>query len=1115
MSAVLMLPAGAAFAQAAPAGAASDKAQEVQEVVVTGSRIARRDYTSNSPIVTVSSQALMSQADLQIQSTLNKLPQFTADQNLMGRDNTGDTQPTPTHSVGISTLSLRGLGPNRNLVLIDGQRGAPVNGELVVDLNTIPTAMIDHVETITGGASAVYGADAIGGVVNFIMKKNFQGLDLDLQEGVNQHGGDGKQFSASVVMGTNFADNRGNVTVSLERFTQDPSWERNRPYVVKGWSDPTVAPVNGFPMGQNYTANGQGIPQSLINSLFPGTTPSSLPANSNFWFAGNQLYSGVAGYGVVAPGGVPFDPYQPNGTSYAYQNVVNPATHQVVQLIKNNETVGYVQAPLDRWSMFANGHYDINDWVTAEFQANFAQTHTETLLTQYPPSIVTGWSTNIPYNQVTDDPASPGFIPLGQAGAQHPVSATFAQLLNARTGIGNAATTPWQLLWLGNINSQLPPRGTTDQNTVFQIRAGLKGKLPQWNWNWELTGSHSESEEYSVARGDYSQTRYQALMSAPGYGQGTFQGNYFQPNGSYFQSPVPTSLTTLAGQAANPGLITSPNAGFGAATVKCTTGFYNAIFNGATPSADCLAAISAPIQSMNFTKQDLVEFDASGDLFNLPAGTVKGSIGADYRRDQLVFNPDILSSNESFTDQVIGVYPVAYSNVSQDAKEVYGELSIPVLGNLPFLKNFTLNPGARFSSYDTSPGGWTYKILGDYQVNDWIRLRGGYNLAVRTPNLGELYEGLTEQFGQGTDYGDPCSLLSQAPFGAGGAAVAQGQATATSVANKGGLAGAQNALAICKALMTPSAQQYFYNTAGVSQPAPGPTSFGWHNVQGNPNLLPETAKTFTAGIVLKSPFQNPLFSRMNVSIDYYKIHIDDAIEFASVDYVYQQCLNQPAATALNSLYCQAIQRSPQFGGQLLTGTPAANSATIDTSGVDLQFDWTLRLADLRESLPGSFSLSLVGSFLGNYDTISAPGQPVERWYGTLGPTLTGTNGGAYAYKLNTQFGYSIGPAQLFLNWRHLPKVNAASAVAPGNVTLPTNAYDIFDLNANFALPHGLSLRAGIQNLFDVSPPTTGATSAIYVNGLQQTVASTGQGTTNPSFYDVLGRRFYVGLKARF
>jgi len=1076
LTVAMLLPPGAAFAQSASSPAPAD-AQTVQEVVVTGSRIAQRNAVSNSPIVTLNSQALMNQADLQIQSSLNKLPQFSPDQNLMGRDNTGDTQPTPTHSVGISTASLRGLGPNRNLVLIDGQRGAPVNGELVIDLNTIPTAMVDHVEAITGGASAVYGADAIGGVVNFIMKKNFQGLDLDLQEGINQAGGDGKQFSANVVMGTNFADDKGNVTVSLERFQQDASLEKNRNYITKGWSDPTVVPVNGFPFGTNYT--GSGVTSAAVAQLFPNAAPGSIPLTSAFWIQGNSVYTGLQGFGAVSPGGVPQNPNPVDGASSAYMNVINPATGTVVKLIKENETVGYVQAPLERWSMFANGHYDINEWVTATFQANFSQTHTTTLLTQYPTSIITGWTVAVPYD------------------AAHPVPTGLATLLNSRTN----PNAPWTLNWLPSINGPMAPRGTDDTNTVYQIRAGLKGKLPAIDWNWELNGSHSQSMEYTVATGDYSLSRFQALITSPNYGANTtFQGNLTQPNGSG-------------------GTILSPNFTFGTGQgQKCTSGFYNALFNKAPLSADCLQAISAPLQSMDITKQDVVEFNSSGDLFKLPAGTVKASVGADYRRDSLVFNPDILSSNQSFLDQVIGVYPVSYSNVSQDAKEGYGELSIPILAGLPLIKRFTFNPGVRYSSYNTSKGGWTYKLLADWEVNDYVRLRGGYNLAVRAPNLGELFEGLTEVFGPGTTYGDPCSLLSKAPFGAGGAAIAQGQTSATPISNTGGAAGAANALAICKQLMggaNSTGAQYYYNNPNVSQPAPGPSSYAWTNVEGNPNLLPETAKTFTAGIVLKSPFQNPLFDHANLSIDYYKIHIDNAIEFASIDYVYQQCLSQPAATALSSIYCQAAQRSLPFGGQLNTTTPATNQATIDTSGVDVQFDWSLQLSDVKKDIPGRFSLSIVSSFLGNYDTISAPGQAAQRWYGTLGPTLTGTNGGAYAYKLNTSFGYAVGPAVINLNWRHLPQVNAPTAVAPGNVTLPTSAYDIFDVSTNWSLPHAMQLRFGIQNLFDAQPPTTGASTAILVNGITTKLASSGQGVTNPSFYDPLGRRFYIGLKARF
>jgi outer membrane receptor protein involved in Fe transport len=181
----------------------------------------------------------------------------------------------------------------------------------------------------------------------------------------------------------------------------------------------------------------------------------------------------------------------------------------------------------------------------------------------------------------------------------------------------------------------------------------------------------------------------------------------------------------------------------------------------------------------------------------------------------------------------------------------------------------------------------------------------------------------------------------------------------------------------------------------------------------------------------------------------------------------------------------------------------------------VQFDYSVALADIKKDLPGRFGLNIVSSFLINYDTISAPGFPAQKWYGTLGPNLAGTNGGAYAYKLNTSFTYSVGPAFLSLNWRHLPQVNAATSVSPGNTTLPTKAYDIFDLSTNWSLPHRLQLRFGIQNLFDVQPPTTGATISTLVNGAAVTLPSSGAGTTNPAYYDELGRRFYVGLKARF
>jgi outer membrane cobalamin receptor len=1076
----------AAGAPAAPAPATT----ELQTVVVTGSRIARKDYQSSSPLVTLSSQNLVQQADLNIQNTLNKLPQFAPDQNLMGAQSS-DVQPTPTHSVGIATASLRGLGSNRNLVLIDGRRGAPVNGSLVVDLSTIPTAMIDHVETITGGASAVYGADAVAGVVNFVMKKNFHGVDFDTQFSRNQSG-DGNQFQASAVFGTNFADDKGNLTFAIERMQQDATKQNTHEFYRRGWNDPTVATnaLFGFAGGWN-TGVGNAPSTAAMSQVFGGPTsqwyqpifPGTVQL-STIYASDAGAYTAFSGNNAGANAAYP---YKLNGSSVTPGYYVNSTTHQPVLGVKNDFVNGFIQSPLDRWSFFTNGHYDFNDDISAFFQANFARSHTATVLAA-PISAITGWNATIPYDSATNGVAS-----------GHPVPGQLATLLNSRA----QPNAPWELNWTPNPNGPIPPRSTDNTNTVFQVTAGLNGRVPgnhdfTKDWTWELYGSHSESQQYTVAGGDWSLVRYQQMVQSANWGAGqTFQGNLLQPNGQ-----------------------PSTSAGFGSPKVSCTSGFYNAIFNGGALSSDCLNGITAPLQSMDITKQDEVEFSTQGTLYTLPAGDLKFSIGGDYRRDSLIYNPDILQSNQSFADQVIGVYPTAYVNASTDVKEGFGELSIPILANLPGIKSFTFNPGVRYSAYDASPANWTYKLLADWEINDWIRARGGFNLAVRAPNVGELYLGPTEVFGAGSAFADPCSLTSNAPFGAGGAAAVQGKTAP--VTNANGLAGAQNTYAICQALMGGAASQgalTYYNSPQSSSAGP----FAWNYQQGSTNLQPETARTVTAGLVINSPFRDtPWFSRARMTVDYYRIRIDDAIEFESIDYIYRNCFNQPAATpsqlaaALATPACQQIQRSPANGGASLNFTPSANLATIDTAGIDIAADWAVHLGDLWKSVPGDFALNVTATVLDHYDTKADPFSAWVKWKGTFGPNLPGLDSGAYDWKLNTSFAYTLGPAMVNLNWRHLPSIKATASVFPNNVTMATNAYDIFDLNATYNLPHGMQLRGGIQNLADAMPAITGASVNNFNNlGQLTAIGSSGYGTTNPGYYDALGRRFYIGLRARF
>jgi len=151
----------------------------VEEILVTGSRIVRRDLDAASPIVTVDTQRLENSSTMGIESVLNQMPQFVPEDTQFDSGNASSGAVT----LGIASVNLRGIGPNRTLVLVDGRRAQPANASLVVDLNTIPSAAIERVETITGGASAVYGADALAGVVNFVLKRDFEGVEMDFQTG--------------------------------------------------------------------------------------------------------------------------------------------------------------------------------------------------------------------------------------------------------------------------------------------------------------------------------------------------------------------------------------------------------------------------------------------------------------------------------------------------------------------------------------------------------------------------------------------------------------------------------------------------------------------------------------------------------------------------------------------------------------------------------------------------------------------------------------------------------------------------------------------------------------------------------------------------------------------
>lgn len=1153
----------------APIAYAQDES-ELEEIVITGSRIIRRDYESNSPIVTVDAADFEQQTGLNIEGYLNQLPEYNPAASPVTTQ--GDVQITPVNSVGIASISLRGFGANRSLVLIDGHRPTPINALMVTDINGVPSALIQRVETITGGASAVYGADAIGGVTNFILRDDFEGFEVDTQYGTTE-AGDGDEYRVSAVLGANFADGRGNVTMGLEQYSRQEALQKERDIYTDFWRSKQTGGSFFFLQGVNAAApiNPNYWSKAALNALYGGKNP--LPWFSAFSPATPAVNFNPDGTVFVSGNAVGESKSKINvdGLSYAKQTTLNnqDRTNTTTNdVLKWNNTQAFASAPQDRYSFFASGTFDLSDEVTAFARTNFAESTTRTLL--FGTNAIGGWETFIPYDPAKDSPVdpnlnyadpavlaalvanpnayrNPGFIPTGTAGAHFPVPTELAILLNSRPTKNGR----WQPNW--NPDFSLPPRNTYNTNEVWQIEAGLNIDLPFRDWTAELYYSHGQSSTYNNAGGNLSLARFRTVTNYPDYGRGAKgTGNMFYATGT---------------SAANAEIVTTVRPTFGSGDFSCTSGFYDTFFGGdKTISKDCFDAVNATLQTRTQNQQDIIEINLQGGLMELPAGEVRVATGFQARDNEAQFVPDILQSQDSFTDQVVGVYPTGYLDASTSVKDYYVEALVPVVSDLPFIQQLELELGARYSDYNETDAETTWKALANWEVNDNLRLRGGFNRATRAPNLGELFLNPQEIFTGGGSFGDPCSPRANAPYGAGGNTfvgdpVISGTETAPAVAPGQTQAGANSTYLICQALMggpgSFAANDYYNSGRDVVQQGGG-GGFAWVLQKGNNQLQSETADTWTFGAVVQSPWDNAWLSGLTGSFDYYNVEIEDAIMLYSLDYAAFRCygtktVTTPAEAAAQAatLGCQLTPRDQRNGNALNTLVSYDNQATIKTSGFDIGVNWFANLGDVGIDVPGSLALGVNATVLDEYQTkqSSAPYDYEIEWKGSLGPNLAGTNGGAYDYRLFGNISYIMDNWSVTLRWRHLPgvysaayaqqqglKANNAMVKAGGaglllgytpTTEIETDSYDIFDLSLNWNVNETFTVRGGITNLFDEEPPNVGSSTG-YPSPSNLSVCNGAPGCNNPTnfslpgvggynggYYDTLGRRMFLGVKASF
>ena len=992
----------AALTGAAPAWSADDG---LEEVAITGSRIVRRDLTAPSPIVTVSNQSLESSSTTAVESVLQQLPQFVPGGNQFVSGAQAGAAQTP----GIATLNLRGLGPNRNLVLIDGRRPQPANASLVVDINTIPQGAIQGVEVITGGASAVYGPDAIAGVTNFLLKKNFEGLDVDMHYGITEKG-DGAEQRVSALMGMNSADGRGNVMFSIDWTKRDGVFQRDRDFYVNGWRDPNNA-GGDFPQAPGLATGG--------NAGLPTNNPSA------------AALCGVVGIALSSTGtcAVADVRFNNDGTAFAPGAGLNAAGYKgplgaldagrftMVNKLANGNfdqkyTTQFASTPLERHSLFMKGRYEVTENTEAFMQATYSNNVVLTRGNLAPG--VTVWSVPVPRDGRT-------------------LPAALNTLLDSRPN----PTAPWALFqvldWFGPIKS-------TNTSNVWQVMGGLNGKLGFKDWTWEAYYSRGSTSTLSETVTPSLQ-RYAMLINAPNFGKN-----------AKITSP-PTGV--LAGRGYQ---------------LDCTSGI--PVFQEFTPSADCLNSVQTRTRQITELSQNIAEANLQGGAFDLPAGESRFALGASYRSNDFRFDPGY--PVEQIMDNPIGLFASNSTQGSTNVKELYGELLVPVLKDLPLIKSFELELGYRLSDFNTAGNVSTYKGLFTWKALDSVTFRGGYNYATRAPNTAELYTGptlLVVPFPEG----DYCSVTTQSKYG--------------NVASNPDRAKVQ---ALCEAIIGNKTTPFSASPNTFSRPG-GPAFFPLEIevTKGNPTVQPETAKTFTFGTILSEPFGA---RNLVITADYYNIKVTDSIAPISSTTVYNRCFNPETnpTYSITNQYCALIGRNPITGDREQTIAAYSNLGTIDTSGVDMSVAWNHELG------MGNFAFNTTLSWLAKYDYQPVAGGTTNKAKGTL------DQGGQYDYRVLTNLGYKLNALSLNLQWRYLPAVeSAAKGITPTTTQQGAGAYSMFGLTGSYNVGK-LTFRAGIDNVLNTAPQSLN-----YIPG-----GDSNTDNTNPSFYDILGRRYFVGIKAK-
>lgn len=953
-------------------------AAEDQAIVVTGSRIARPELSSPTPVAVVGAQQIANQGITNIQDLVQKLPQA----GIPGLSKTNSNFLTSGN--GIATINLRNLGDSRTLVLVNGRRFiGGLAGTSVVDINDIPTDFIDRVEVVTGGASSIYGSDAIAGVVNFILKDHMDGITANAQYGISSRGDD-RDVKASITGGKSFADGRGGF---IANFTYD------KDYGLLS-KDRAISQQDCGPAGCGPQSYSTYAPQGRFELRTPNGDDADI-----FTFDRNNNY--VEGF--------------PNGYGY------------------NRQQDRRISTPVERYMGAFNAHYDFSDAAKFYLEGTYVKVKSASRLEPF----AFGSDANTPDGMglSLDNP----FIPQ-QALAE--IAAYNAGInANIASGALKDPTDPTSVYTTDDLVNQIAYRrrlndvflrNNRNSRNTFRVAGGLKGDISS-KWSYDVSAVYGQLIDHTGSE-DIDVSKFLQAVDA-------------------VQGPSGPECRDAAARAAG--------------CVPINLFGYNSVSQAAR---DWLAGSERAERVKN--TEFVADANITGSLFTLPYGDVKVNVGAEYRREKSTDNWDPLTNAGLNTGNLIPD-TVGKFNV----KEVFGEINVPLLKDIPLAHSLSVDGAVRYSDYSTIGSVVSWNVGGEYSPVSDFTVRANYAIANRAPNISELYSPAAETF---PSVDDPCNGLTSASTGTYAAACKAIPGIANAIRNGG----------------------TFSYTLADSQ---GINGF----VGGNPNLDKEKGKTLTLGGVFQPHFV-PGFS---MTVDYFNIKVDNAIGTVPLETSIQQCL-----LTSNPVYCQNVIRNQNTGKIVTVNAQNINVAKLATSGIDFGLKYGKNLGnDQRVDLSVLYTLTL------KYKTQSDPTAPVDNGLGNI------YYGEAFRHKVNATLLYSLGGFSFNWTTTYLSKmVYQPEAIwdTPGTIAILESAYGLsaaeateianhnkikarfyHDIQARFRTGENdrFEFYVGVNNLFDRKPPKAEDTLFANTTGTE----------TFADIYDPFGRRFYAGVQVHF